>query len=83
MHPRVVDPRALRLDPLDSLGQLHDHRRYDELVPHSVVVEAPMGSVRVLDLPTLIAIKQAAGREKDRIAIPHLMDLLARRGRGG
>lgn len=70
------------LGPLDCLGQLHDGRGYDDLVPHSVVIATPMGPVRVLDLPTLIQIKQAAGREKDRLALPHLLELLQRKGRG-
>ena len=69
------------LGPLDLLGRLHDGRGYDELLPHSEVSTDGTRQVRVLDLPTLIEIKTAAGRAKDRIVIPMLLALLRERER--
>ncbi len=64
------------LGPLDCLGSLHDGRDYDALLAHSEVLETRAGEIRVLDLATLIEIKRSTGREKDRQAIPHLLELM-------
>ena len=54
-------------------------RGYDELLPHTE--EFPHGGLRlrVLDLPTLIAVKAAAGRPKDRVTVPILIATLEER----
>ena len=80
----VVDPvlrrsRHRNAGPLDVLGRLHDGRGYEELLPKSELVGDRRRSVRVVDLPTLIAIKGATGRRRDRIVLPILRALLKRR----
>jgi hypothetical protein len=47
---------------------------YDELLPHSVTFSVRVRTLKVLDLPTLIEVKTAAGRDKDRIAVAHLLN---------
>lgn len=63
------------LGPLDPLGVLHDGRGYDELVARSVVMEDGSLRLRVLDLDTLIEIKSATGRAKDKLLVPILLAL--------
>ena len=64
---------------LDVLCEVSEARGYDELLPHTE--EFPHGDVRlrVLDLPTLIAVKAAAGRPKDRVTVPILIATLEER----
>lgn len=64
------------LGPLDCLCVLHDQRGYDELLPLTVEKVIEGRRVRVLDLQTLIEVKTAAGREKDKIAVGHLLRIL-------
>lgn len=73
---------STQLGPLDPLCILHDGRGYDELLPLTEIVSDEAVSLRVLDLPTLIAVKAAAGRPKDRIVVPILLALLAERHAG-
>lgn len=68
------------LGPLDPLCQLHDGRGYDELLPCTDVLSDGWLQIRVLDLPTLIDIKSKTGRAKDRLVVPILLALLAKRG---
>ena len=63
------------LGPLDPLCRLHDGRGFDELVTHTVVFEDGVMQLRVLDLDTLIEVKAATGREKDKLVVPVLMAL--------
>ncbi len=49
---------------------------YSDLLPHSFEVEAFGFRFKCLDLPTLIRIKEAAGRRKDLEAIAELRVLL-------
>jgi predicted nucleotidyltransferase len=69
---------ATRLGPLDLLGTLNDGRGYEELLPHTDLFEIAGHAVRVLDLPTLIEVKAAAGRDKDKLAVAHLLAILRR-----
>ncbi len=64
---------------LDVLCEVSDARGYDELLPHTE--EFPHGDLRLrlLDLPTLIAVKTAAGRPKDRMTVPILIATLEER----
>lgn len=69
------------LGPLDVLGRLHDGRGYEELLSHSELIGDVRRQTRVVDLETLIEIKTAAGRAKDRIVLPTLIRLLRERER--
>lgn len=79
-HDALLGPGQLNLStslgPLDPLGTLHDGRGYDELIEHSVRLEDGDREIRVVDLRTLIEIKSAAGRARDRIVVPILVALL-------
>ena len=70
------------LGPLDPLGRLHDGRGFDELLPHSEVVEDGDRRVRVVDLATLIDIKSGTGRARDKLVLPLLLALLRDREQG-
>lgn len=64
--------------PLDVLGTIGKGRSYADLLPHTTVEEiTPELRVRVLDLETLIATKEEAGRDKDAAALPVLRATLA------
>ena len=63
------------LGDLDTLCTLHDGRGYDELLPHSIEMEVDARPLRVLDLDTLIQVKAAANRPKDRLVLPILLAL--------
>ena len=70
------------LGPLDILLRLHDGQGYEDLAPRAVERAADGLSVKLIDLPALIAIKASTGRWKDRMTVPLLVDLLAARERG-
>ncbi len=59
-----------------SLAKSATARRINDLLPHSFDVEVFGVRFKCLDLPTLIRIKEAAGRPKDREAIAELRVLL-------
>jgi hypothetical protein len=67
------------LGPLDPLCELGEGQGYDELVPHTDSVMDEGRLLRVLDLPTLIAVKTKVGRAKDRIMLPILIATLQER----
>lgn len=59
--------------PLDLLGTIGRDLGYQDLVPHSVELGISEGvRIRVLDLETLIAIKEELAGEKDRAVLPIL-----------
>lgn len=64
---------------LDLLCEVSQARGYDEPLPHTE--EFRHGDLRlpVRDLPTLIAVKTAAGRPKDRLTLPILIATLEKR----
>jgi hypothetical protein len=64
---------------LDCLGALHDGRGYAELLPHCDRIADRGHEILVINLPTLIQIKTAAGRPKDRLVVPILLAELQRR----
>ncbi|MCB9585041.1 MAG: hypothetical protein H6718_06560 [Polyangiaceae bacterium] len=66
------------LGDLDCLGTLHDGRGYAELEPHTERIQDGNDDLLVLDLATLIEVKTKAGRPKDRIVVPVLLELLRR-----
>ena len=62
-----------RLGPLDLRGTIGRNLSYEDLLPHSVEMDIGEGiRIRVLDLETLIAIKEELGGEKDRAVLPTL-----------
>jgi predicted nucleotidyltransferase len=62
-----------RFGPLDLLGTIGRDLGYLELLPHSAELDISEGlRIRVLDLETLIAIKEELAGEKDRAVLPTL-----------
>jgi predicted nucleotidyltransferase len=62
-----------RYGPLDLLGTIGRNLSYEDLLPHSAEMDVGEGVlVKVLDLETLIAIKEELGGEKDRAVLPVL-----------
>ena len=60
-----------RFGPLDVLDTIGRARGYDDLLPHAHEVEVGEGlRVWVLDLETLIAVKEEVGGEKDLAVLP-------------
>jgi predicted nucleotidyltransferase len=57
-------------------GEVAGGETYQDLLPHSFEVEAFGVRFKCVDLPTLIRIKEAAGRPKDREAVAELRVLL-------
>lgn len=68
-----------RMGRFDVLCELNDKRGYEELLAHSEQVALGLVHVRLLDLPTLIEVKAAAGRLKDRMVLPVLIATLEER----
>jgi predicted nucleotidyltransferase len=59
--------------PLDLLGTIIGGRGYQELLPHTIELDIGNGvRVRVLDMATLIQLKEETGRDKDRAMLPVL-----------
>lgn len=70
--------------PLDFLGTIGRDLNYSDLVPHSAEKDLGEGlRVRVLDLETLIEIKEQLGSEKDRAMLPILRRTLEERRKLG
>jgi predicted nucleotidyltransferase len=84
--PFVFDERTVRnglnftldtdLGKLDLLGEVPGGRNYEELLPHSVEMEANGVKYRCATLERLIQMKRAAGRSKDLEIIAALVALL-------
>jgi hypothetical protein len=67
-----------RVGPLDLLGSIGNRRDYDALLENAVEMELAAGlRVRVLDLPTLIAVKEEVDGEKGLAILPVLRTTLA------
>lgn len=64
---------------LDLLGEIPGGGGYDALIGHTVPRDLFGRTHRILDLPTLIRVKRAAGRPKDFEAIAELEALLEER----
>jgi hypothetical protein len=65
-----------KLGDVDLFGELATGETYEDLLPHSFEVEAFGLRFKCIDLPTLIRIKEAADRPKDRQAVAELRILL-------
>jgi len=64
---------STRLGPLDLLGNIGRSRTYQDLAPHAIQIYIGPGlTVPVLDLETLIDVKEEVGGEKDRTMLPVL-----------
>jgi predicted nucleotidyltransferase len=87
--PHRILPEAQRMDTpghhllmtragaVDVLGTVASNRDYEQLLPHTLEITLGEGvQVRILDLPTLIQTKQAAGRDKDKLVLPILRQVL-------
>jgi hypothetical protein len=62
----------------DCLGTVGEGQSYEDLLVHASELEIGDGLVaRVIDLPTLIELKEKAGRPKDLAALPVLRATLA------
>ena len=60
-----------RFGPLDIFGTIGRSRSYDDLLPHAHEVEVGEGlRVRVLNLETLIAVKEEVAGERDLAVLP-------------
>ena len=73
--------------PFDVLADLKDFEgqsvAYDELLTRSTLIQGEGFSVHVASVDDIIAAKTFANRDKDREAIPELLDIQERdRGRG-
>jgi len=65
---------------LDVLGHIGRGRTYADLIGHTVEMEIGGGlKIAVLDLETLIAVKEEAGGEKDLAVLPILRSVLRAR----
>jgi hypothetical protein len=74
---------ATNLGDLDLFGELTGGETFRDLLPHSFDVEAFGVHFKCVDLPTLIRIKEAAGRAKDHEAIAELRVLLEEKEKNG
>jgi len=63
---------ATSAGPLDVLGAVGDDESFAELQGHTVSVEAWGLRIQVLDLESLIRIKEFVGHDKDRAVLPIL-----------
>jgi len=70
--------------PLDLLGTVTGGRAYEDLI--SQTLELTLNddlTVRILELPMLITLKEEMGREKDRAVLPILRRTLDEKQKGG
>jgi predicted nucleotidyltransferase len=66
-----------RYGPVDVLGTIDDNLGYADLLPHSIEMEIGEGMrIQVLDLETIIAVKEQLASEKDLAALPALYETL-------
>lgn len=85
--PFIMDDHTLHAAPLltlstsegdlDVLASISGVGDYEKVLKHSEEVEAFGVKFRILDLPTLIKAKRAAGRPRDFEHLPELEALLA------
>jgi predicted nucleotidyltransferase len=73
-----------RLGRLDVLGTIGSGRAYEDLLPHTVEMDIGEGlRIKVLDLETLIAVKEEVGGAKDLAVLPILRATLSERKKLG
>lgn len=71
------------LGDVDLLGEVTGGGTYEQILPHTEVVELFGGAMRCVDLLMLIRMKRAAGRPKDLDMLAGLEALLEERGDRG
>ena len=64
------------LGEIDLLAEVAGLGGWNEVNERAITVSIFDRSIRTLDLPSLIAAKRAAGREKDLAALPELESIL-------
>lgn len=70
-----------RAGPVDLLGQVNDGRGFEELIVRCEIVDIEDGvSINLLDLPTLIELKENLGTERDLAVLPILRKTLEAKG---
>ncbi|UCD28686.1 MAG: hypothetical protein JSV03_16675 [Planctomycetota bacterium] len=70
-----------KFGPLDLSGSTSSGQGYQELLEHTEHIDLGEGiRVHILDLPTLISLKEKLGRDQDRAVLPILRKTLAERG---
>jgi hypothetical protein len=68
--------------PIDVLGEAGPGQTFDELKRESLLMDiAPGVTIRVLSLEAIVRMKEALGRDKDRIVIPILRRTIEERTR--
>ncbi len=70
---------STRLGPLDPLCVLSSGEDYEALTLRSVTVHDGALSIRIVNLETLIRLKMATGRAKDKLMLPVLIALQRKR----
>ncbi len=89
-HPnKRIEPKVVELGgaghhllqttsgPIDVLGVIAAQRDYEKLLPHTILLELnDESTIRILDLPTLIATKRETARTKDKLVLPILLGVL-------
>ena len=61
-----------RFGPLDMLGTIGSDHGYTDLLGHTVEIRVGGMLLRILNLESLIQVKEEVGHEKDRAVIPVL-----------
>jgi len=70
--------------PLDVLGTIGNGVGYEDLLPHTIEMETGGGvRVRVLNLATIVRLKEELAGEKDLAVLPILRRTLEEKQRGG
>jgi hypothetical protein len=83
-HLRSAGPHNLitRCGLLDVVGSVGHGPSYEDLLPHTVEMQVAEGvRIRVLDLATIIALKEELRGEKDLAVMPILRRTLAEKQR--
>ena len=70
-----------RFGPLDLLGTIGKDHDYEDLIQHTSELFVSGLHLRILNLETLIEVKEEVGHEKDRIVIPILKRTLEEKSR--
>jgi len=60
------------LGALDVLGAIEQGRGYDDLLPDALLLQLPVGPVRVLSLEAIVRLKRQSSHPKDRLMLPIL-----------
>jgi hypothetical protein len=71
-----------RLGDIDLLGEITGGGNFEDLAPHTMVLEAFGFQCRVLTVAQLIAVKRAVGRPKDLETIAELEAIAEEQGPG-